>query len=174
MKPAVTALFLAIVTALAVPTNAGTPIPASEKLKMNAVIGPFGFYPSSLPSGLIFTTWKTTQLTPMACGLNLFIAFAGDGHRLEWSSSRDCGKTASPACYDDGYPGYDFEMDASQSVRINSRRVYFSPGNHGSNAWACIPLTIGGFKDMAVVGIWESNFMTAQQAMNLVAHARPF
>jgi hypothetical protein len=36
-----------------------------------------------------------------------------------------------------------------------------------------IPLTVHGSKDTAVVGIWESNFMTARQAMSLVAHAKP-
>jgi hypothetical protein len=45
-------------------------------------------------------------------------------------------------------------------------------GNHGSNAWACIPVRVAGSADMAVVGIWESNFMTPVQAMNLVAKAR--
>jgi hypothetical protein len=168
------AILLPLLIALSAPATAGNPLSAAAKLKMKAMIGPYGFYPSTIPSGLLFITWKTNQLTPRACGLNLDITFAGDGKHLDWSSSRDCGATASPACYNNGYPGYDFEMDASQTARINGRRVYFSPGNHGSNAWACIPLTIGGFKDMAVVGIWESNFMTPQQAMSLVAHARPF
>ena len=132
---------------------------------------PYAFYPSSLPPGLHFSSSKTAQLTPKACGLDLEITYAGDGKHLEWSSSRDCGATGATRCYDDGYPGYDFAMDATQTARINGRRVYFSVGNHGSNAWACIRVTVGGVKDMAVVGIWESNFMTPQQAMRLVAYA---
>jgi hypothetical protein len=170
----VVAILLPLLIAFSAPATAANPVSASAKLKMNAMIGRYGFYPSSIPSGLLFISWKTTQLTPMACGLNLDITFAGDGKHLDWSSSRDCGETPSPACYNIGYPGYDFAMAASQTARINGRQVYFSPGNHGSNAWACIPLTVGGFKDMAVVGIWESNFMTPQQAMNLVGNARPF
>jgi hypothetical protein len=173
MKPGVVALFLAALSAIAASANAAALIPASEKTKMKVLMGRFGFYPSSFPPGLLFGTWRTTRLSPKACGVNLEISFAGDGKRLDWSSSRDCGESGSPACYNDGYPGYDFQMEAEQRARINGRRVYFSPGNHGSNAWACIPLTLGGSKDMAVVGIWESNFMTAQQAMNVVAHARP-
>jgi hypothetical protein len=173
MNPSVVALFFAILIASAVPANSEALIPTSAKIKMNAMLGRYGFYPLSLPAGLLFSTWRTTQLAPKACGLNLEISFAGDGKRLDWSSSRDCNETGATACYNDGYPGYDFQMDAEQSAVINGRHVYFSTGNHGSNAWACIPLTAGGSKDMAVVGIWESNFMTAQQAMNLVAAARP-
>ena len=51
--------------------------------------------------------------------------------------------------------------------------LFFSQGNHGSNAWACVPLKVGGFADWAVVGIWESNpAITPAQAMHLVAYAR--
>src|SRR5271163_4765113 len=117
MRTTVFGLFLCILTAFAAPANAENPVPASEKLKLNAAIGPYGFYPTSLPSGLRFMSWKTTQLTPMACGLNLDISFAGDGKHLDWSSSRDCGETASPNCYKDGYPGYGFGMLALQSAR---------------------------------------------------------
>jgi hypothetical protein len=148
-------------------------IAVAALLQMNAVAGRYGFYPSSIPAGLHFSSWKTTQLKPKACGISLEIAFDGDGGHLDWSSSRDCGETGNTRCYNSGYPGYDFEMTATQTARINGREVYFSVGNHGSNAWACIPLTVHGSREMAVVGIWESNFMTPQQAMNLVAHARP-
>jgi hypothetical protein len=174
IKRAVCAIVLPLLITLSVPATAGNPVPGSAKLKMNATIGRYGFYPSSIPSDVVFTSWNTTRLKPKACGLSLEITFAGSDGQLDWSSSRDCGETGATRCYNNGYPGYDFEMDASQTARINGRRVFFSPGNHGSNAWACIPLTRGGFQDMAVVGIWESNFMTPQQAMNLVAHARPF
>lgn len=108
----------------------------------------------------------------MVCGQDITVSFAGKD-RVEWSSSRDCGDDGAPACHNDGYPGYMFGLDASQTAGINGRRVYFSPGNHGSNAWACIPVRVAGCRDMAVVGIWEDS-MTPRAAMNLVAYARPY
>src|SRR5580698_10163112 len=91
----VLAITLPLLVALSAPANAGNPVAASVKLKMNAIIGRYGFYPASIPSGLIFSRWKTAQLTPKACGINLELTFAGDGKHLEWSSSRDCSETAS-------------------------------------------------------------------------------
>jgi hypothetical protein len=70
-----------------------------------------------------------------------------------------------------GCSGYAFGMLLTRRATINGRRVFFSQGNHGSNAWACIPRNTGGFRDVAVAGLWE-NFMTPQAAMQLVAHAR--
>ena len=56
---------------------------------------------------------------------------------------------------------------------INHRRVFFSNGNEGANAWACIRLKVNGFADVAVVGLWENHFLTPRRAMEIVAHARP-
>ena len=148
-------------------------VPQTERVRMHALAGPYDFYPASLPSGLIYLKWKRTVLSPMACGKNLSIVFKSAGREIDWSSSRDCNADANVACHADGYPGYGFIMNATDSAKINGRRVYFSSGNHGSNAWACIPLRVGGYTDMAVVGIWE-NFMNPRDAMNLVAHAQPF
>jgi len=148
-------------------------LPPVEHARIHAVLAPYDFFPASLPKGLIYISWKETSLDPTVCGTNATIEFAAAGDRqINWSSSRDCDGQGRVRCSTTGYPGYVFGMGYSQTAVINGRRVYFSPGNHGSNAWACIPLTVGGAADVAVVGIWESNFITPRQAMNLVAYAR--
>lgn len=156
-------------------TQKSVNIPPVERARIHAVLSPYDYYPAHLPAGLIFIDWKQAQLTPMVCGTNVNMEFAGSGQgRIIWSSSRSCTSNGRIACSSSGYPGYGFDMDiGEQTAVINSRRVYFSLGNHGSNAWACIPLRLNG-ADMAVVGIWESNFMTPRDAMQLVAYARPF
>lgn len=156
----------------AVPVSAGT-LPPTEHARIHAVLSPYDFFPASLPKGLIYINWKETALPVSVCGSNVTIEFAAAGYRqIEWSSSRDCDGQGSIRCNPTGYPGYAFGMGHDKSALINSRRVFFSQGNHGSNAWACIPLKVGGFADMAVVGIWKSNFITPRQAMTLVAQAR--
>ena len=156
----------------AVPASAGT-VPPIEHARIHAVLSPYDFFPASLPKGLIYINWKETALSVSVCGTNVTIEFAAAGYRqIEWSSSRDCDGQGRVRCSSTGYPGYAFGMGHNKSAVINGRHVYFSLGNHGSNAWACIPLKVGGFADMAVVGIWESNFITPQQAMTLVAQAR--
>lgn len=148
-------------------------IPVAERARIHAVLSPYDYYPAHLPAGLIFASWNKTRLSPTACGTDVNIEFAGSG-RLTWSSSRSCISNGRIACSSSGYPGYGFFMAVGeQTAMINSRRVHFSVGNHGSNAWACIPLRVNGSADMAVVGIWESNFMTPHDAMQLVAYARP-
>ena len=76
-------------------------------------------------------------------------------------------------CHPDGYPGYAFGLPANRRAMINGRRVFYSEGNEGSNAWACIPVRVNGFADVAVVGIWENHFLTPRRAMMFVARARP-
>ncbi len=162
-----------ICTVLLGPAAQAASVPQTERVRMHALTGPYDFYPASLPPGLKYLKWKRTALSPMACGTNLSIVFTNGGKEIDWSSSRDCNADANVACRADGYPGYGFIMSATYSAKINGRRVYFSSGNHGSNAWACVPLRVGGYADMAVVGIWE-NFMKPRDAMNLVAYAQPF
>jgi len=128
------------------------------------------YYPASLPASMAYVSKSVQPLQPRTCGSVLVIEYAGSGERLEWMSSRDCGPKGTK-CYENGFPGYDFELTPQQSAVINGRRVFFSIGNHGSNAWACIPTSTHGHLDMLVVGIWESNFLTPREAMNLVAHA---
>jgi hypothetical protein len=151
---------------------ASSPIPSSERSRIHAVLSPYDFYPQSIPNGLIYTRWKRADLSPMACGTSVTIEFAQGNRQIVWSSSRDCDSRARVLCSSTGYPGYGFDLGADKNAIINGRKVFFSMGNHGSNAWACIPVRVAGSADMAVVGIWESNFMTPVQAMNLVAKAR--
>jgi hypothetical protein len=137
-----------------------------------AIVVP-GFLPTSMPAYLRLRESKTIALKPRSCGNELYRYYEGNGERLEWTSSLDCGEDGTVKCFANGFPGYDFQLTPENTATINGRRVFFSIGNHGSNAWVCIPLVIQGRATMAVVGIWESNFLTPYQAMHLVAQARP-
>jgi len=86
-------------------TAASTTLPPAERAKIHAILAPFDYYPATLPSGTIFIKWTDNQLTPMACGTNVAIEFAGNG-QIEWSSSRSCGSDGSVRCDPTGYPGY--------------------------------------------------------------------
>lgn len=141
---------------------------------MIAAITVAGFMPTSMPAYLKLKSTKVIALKPSACGNELYRYYKGNGERLEWMSSLDCGEDGTVKCLENGFPGYDFELTPEHTAIINNRRVFFSIGNHGSNAWACIPQVLHGRSTMAVVGIWESNFLTPDQAMRLVATARPF
>lgn len=101
-------------------------VPQTERVRMHALAGPYDFYPASLPPGLMYLKWKRTALSPMACGKNLSIVFTSAEKEIDWSSSRDCNANANVACHADGYPGYGFIMSATDSAKINGRRVYFS------------------------------------------------
>ena len=130
--------------------------------------------PTSMPAYLKLQESKIMPLEPARCGNMLYRYYEGNGERLEWTSSLDCDQHGTVKCFESGYPGYDFVLlTPEQHAIINGRRVFFSTGNHGSNAWACIPQVVHGKPTMAVVGIWESNFLTPDQAMRLVAGARP-
>jgi len=156
-----------------VQTASAGPVPRNAEARIHAVLAPYDFYPSKLPRGLIFINWTQTPLSPSVCGTSVTIQFAAAGGRqIHWSSSRDCDKQGRVRCSPDGYPGYGFGLSYDSRATINGRRVFFSGGNHGSNAWACIPIKVAGTADWAVVGIWESNFITPRQAMNLVAYAK--
>lgn len=74
-------------------------------------------------------------------------------------------------CHRDGYPGYAFGLPVDRTATINGRRVFFSSGNEGDNVWACIPIKVNGFDDVAVAGMWENHFLTPRRAMQVVAHA---
>jgi hypothetical protein len=150
---------------------ASSPIPSLARSKIHAALTPYDFYPQSIPAGLTYVSWKRADLSPMACGTSVTIHFAQGSRQIDWSSSRDCDSGARVVCNSTGYPVYGFDLSADKTAVINGRKVFFSMGNHGSNAWACIPVRVGGYADMAVAGIWESNFMTPAQAMNLVAKA---
>jgi hypothetical protein len=164
---------LAVLVAVDGQAASAATLPPVEKAHIHAIVSPYDYYPASMPKGLTFIKWRRTALSPTVCGTNVTIQFAAAGGReIDWSSSRDCDGQGRVTCNATGYPGYTFGIgyNARHTV-INHRRVFFSMGNRGSNAWACIPLRVGGFGDWAVVGIWESNFITPRQAMNLVAHA---
>lgn len=172
MSRALAASALTVLLASCSAASAGT-IPRVEKARIHAVLHPYDFFPASLPKGLIYIGFEQTSLSPAVCGRMVTIQFAGAGvGELYWSSSRACDRQGRVACTGTGYPGYGFGIGYTIRATINHRTVWFSPGNHGSNAWTCIPLRVGGFRDWAAVGIWESNFITPRQAMSLVAHAR--
>lgn len=171
-------LLVVLTAALTLAAGAGAAsertVPPTEKARIHAVLSPYDFYPASLPRGVIYISWEQKSLDPVVCGRNVTIQFAAAGGKeIDWSSSRDCDSAGKVRCSANGYPGYGFGIGfGAKRATINHRRVFFSAGNHGSDAWACIPLRVGGLADWAVVGIWESNFITPQQAMRLVAFAR--
>ena len=152
---------------------------SSTAQRVHAVMSPYDYFPVGvIPAGTILDGQakldEHPSSLPLVCGPVFTANFAAPGgKRMSWSTSRDCSSGGVTACHEDGYPGYGFGMTADRQAVINGRRVFYSTGNHGSNAWACIPLRVNGFADVAVVGMWESNFLTPRRAMILVAHARP-
>ena len=93
--------------------------------------------------------------------------------QIVWTSSRACDTQGRIGPSATGYPGYGYGMTVNRSGVIAGRVVYFSQGNHGSSAWTCVPVEIANEVDYVAVGIWESNGITPQQAMQLVAYAVP-
>jgi len=166
------ALMLASPTAHAA---AGGPVPSNERTRMRVLLSPYAYVPASLPPSYIFIDWKHSYLDPSVCGQMLTVEFAAPGgdRQINWTSSRACTTTGRVACSATGYRGYAYGMFADRKATINGRRVYFSQGNHGSNAWTCLPLRTSYGLDYVEIGIWESNFITPTQAMQLVARARP-
>jgi len=160
---------------LAVGVAGASALPPAQKARIHALLAPYDFYPARLPNGLIFINFKETHPGPSVCGPAVTIRFAAAGGKeIDWASSRDCNGAGKVSCNPTGYPGRGGGFGigyGSRRATINHRRVFFSAGNHGSNAWACIPLKVGGYRDWAVVGIWESNFISRKQAMRLVAFA---
>lgn len=173
-------LLIAVIAAISV-FSTGTllarsaTVPAPVHARIHAVMSPYDYLPASLPRSVRYINWIYDQPAgfPQACGQVLAVVFAAaGGKRIEWSSSRDCASNGQVNCFTDGYPNYGFGLPVTRQTVINGRRVFFSQGNHGSNAWACIGLRTSGFADMAVAGLWESGFLTPRQAMSLVAFAR--
>ena len=164
---------MACALALCAQAAAAGTIPTAVQARIHAVLSPYDYFPASLPKGLVYDSWKQTHLAPAACGTNVTMEFAGAGGRqVDWSSSRDCDSKGNVKCSADGYPGYayDISYDARRAT-IDGRQAFFSEGNYGSNAWACIPVRTGRAADWAVVGIWESGSMSPADAMQLVAAA---
>lgn len=64
-------------TALVAAAASTRRIPRVEQSRMHALLAPYDFYPANLPAGLIYINWRSNQLSPMACGKNLAITFAG-------------------------------------------------------------------------------------------------
>ncbi len=164
-------LFGVCIAAIA-PLASSGPVPRMPKAQIHALISPYDFYPARISGGLIYIKWADKGLSPSVCGELADITFAAaGGKQLIWSSSRACDGQGRVGCSARGYPGYADNLGNTQRATINHRRIYFSQGNHGSNAWTCIPLgKVGGFNDFAAVGIWE-NYLTPLQAMQLVATA---
>jgi len=163
------------VSLVAASASVAAVVPPGVHARIHALAAPYDYLPAKLPAGLIYINWKSSHPSalPTVCGDAVSVTFAAaGGKQVQWSASRDCDSQGRVACFNNGYPGYSFGMLVDQRATINGRLVFFSGGNHGSNAWACIPAKTGGFNDMAVVGIWESNFITPRAAMQVVAYAR--
>ena len=149
-------------------------VPVAELTRIKVLLAPYAYLPMSLPPRYIYIDWKHGDLTPTVAGQLLTIDFAAPGGgQIIWSSSRVCDSQGKIGPSASGYPGYGYGMVASRSAVIEGRRVYFSQGNHGSNAWTCARLRTVNGRDYVAVGIWESNDITPIQAMRLVAQAVP-
>ncbi len=151
----------------------------SLRQRIHAVLSPYDFFPAApAPAGMILdgraNLDESPSSLPRVCGAVFTASYAAPGgRRMVWSTSRDCNSGGVTACHQDGYPGYSFGLPADRQAIINHRRVFFSNGNEGANAWACIRLKVNGFADVAVAGLWQNHFLTPRQAMMIVAHARP-
>ncbi len=150
----------------------------SVRQRIHAVMSPYDFFPvAAVPSGMVLDGKANLDEfpndLPRVCGPLFTAAYAAPGgKRMVWSTSRDCDSGGVTECHTDGYPGYAFGLPVDQRAAINGRQVFFSSGNEGDNVWACIPLRVNGFADVAVAGMWENHFLTPRRAMDLVARAR--
>jgi hypothetical protein len=141
---------------------------------MATLLAPYAYVPARLPKGVIYIDWKHGGDLPAVIGEVLTIDLDAPGDRqIEWSASRGCDAQYHVGPCATGYPGDGFDMAPTSSAVIAGRLVYFSPGNHGSNAWTSFPITTSGTEDWVSVGLWESNFISPAQAMTLVAQAVP-
>jgi len=158
------------------PTLATLLQPAFRR-RVHAVMSPYDFFPiAPAPAGMVLNGTPNLQefpnSLPRVCGPLFTASYAAPGGKqLVWSTSRDCDSGGFTRCHTDGYPGYAFGLPADRRAVINHRRVFFSSGNEGDNVWACIPIKVNGFSDVAVAGMWENHFLTPRRAMELVAHA---
>lgn len=153
---------------------AGNLIPAAERQRMRALIPLYAYAPASLPPGFVYIDWKHSDLTPSVAEQLLTTDFASpNAGQIVWTSSRACDASGRVGPNATGYPGYGYGMVVNRSAVIAGRVVYFSKGNHGSNAWTCIPIETANGVDYVAVGVWESNGITPTQAMQLVAYAVP-
>jgi class 3 adenylate cyclase len=160
------------------PATLARALGASTARRFHAVMSPYDYLPAGevVPGMVLDGAAKIDEepsSLPRVCGPLFTAGFVAPGDkRIVWSTSRDCNSHGVTACHPDGYPGYAFGLPADRRAVINGRRVFYSSGNDGSNAWACIPVKVNGFADVAVAGMWESNFMTPRRAMLIVANAR--
>jgi hypothetical protein len=173
---------VATVTVTATPTSSPAPVstpasdslPASEQSQMRVLISPYAYVPSSMPPGFTYIDWRHSALTPTVAGQLLTIEFAAPGGRqITWTSSRACDTNGHIGPSTTGYPGYGYGMSVDRTAVIAGKRVYFSQGNQGSNAWMTFPVQTSWGTDYVSVGIWESNCITPAAAMRLVAHSLP-
>jgi hypothetical protein len=146
--------------------------------RVHAVMSPYDFFPLfAVPAGMVLDGTphldEFPSSLPRVCGPLFTASYAAPGGKqLVWSTSRDCDSGGVTKCHTDGYPGYAFGLPADRRAVINGRQVFFSSGNDGDNVWACIPIKVHGFNDVAVAGMWENHFLTPRRAMEVVAHAR--
>jgi hypothetical protein len=142
-------------------------------------MSPYDFFPiGPAPAGMILdgkpNLDESPSSLPRVCGPVFTAGYAAaGGHRMVWSTSRDCNSGGVTTCHPDGYPGYSFGLPANLHAFINGRRVFFSNGNEGDNVWACIRIRVNGFPDVAVAGMWENHFLPPRRAMDMVAFAQP-
>lgn len=147
------------------------------RARVHAVMSPYDFFPSwPAPAGMVVNGAPNLQQfpnsLPRVCGPLFTGSYAAPGGKqLVWSTSRDCDSGGVTTCHRDGYPGYAFGLPVDRTATINGRRVFFSSGNDGDNVWACIPIKVNGFDDIAVAGMWENHFLTPRRAMEIVANA---
>jgi len=160
------------VTATPSPATGSTAfVPEAEQNRMRVLLSPYAYLPASLPHRFVYIDWKHSQLFPTVAGELLTVEFAAPGDaQIVWSSSRACDSNGRIGPSATGYPGYGYEMSADRAATIAGNRVYFSQGNHGSNAWTTFRLHTSWGTDYVAVGVWESNCITPAEAMRLIAH----
>ena len=146
-------------------------VPTAERTRIQTLLSPYAFVPARLPKGFVYVDWKHTSLDPVLAGQLLTVDFGAHGGQIVWTSSRACDSSGHIGPNATGWPGYAYGLTVDRSSIVAGTRVYFSEGNQGSNAWAYLPLKTSWGPDWVAVGIWESNCITPDQAMQLVASA---
>lgn len=157
------------------PSGAENLVPAAEQTRMKTLLSPYAYLPTSLPRGYIYIDWKYSSLSPSVAGQLLTINFAASGgdQQIIWTSSRACDSNGNIGPNATGWLGYGYGMTVNESASIGGHLVYFSQGNHGSRAWTGFAIGTSAQPDYVAVGIWESNFISPAEAMQIVARTRP-
>jgi hypothetical protein len=141
---------LPIAVPAATDASSASPIPAPTLRQIRAEYGQFAYVPAFVPSGFIFTSWRTEPAAHSYLMDRLDLMFGRNGTLLEW--------TVSDGRDRDGYADCSKRPYYTSKTRIRGRLVYYARGNHGDSAWTCFSArTKSGYGQPIGIDLWVAN-----------------